>query len=134
MPEAGSQNPRVAEWRGHIRALAEGIGPRGPTREGERRGSEYARATLAGIGMQPVVEDFRSARSIFHPHLLGSIGMMAAFIVFPLDGAITLMGLGRDRVAPYWHQRQDTFDKIKPDVLSCTWELANAFVREIDRG
>ncbi len=89
MPQPASQNQRVAEWLGHIRALAEGIGPRGPTREGERRGSEYARSTLAGIGLQPVTEGFRSARSIFHPHLLGSIGMIAAFAVFPLGGTVT---------------------------------------------
>jgi len=48
--------------------------------------------------------------------------------------AITLMGMGRDGVAPYWHQRQDTFDKIDPDVLDRTWELAWALVQEIDRG
>jgi len=48
--------------------------------------------------------------------------------------AIALMGMRRDGVAPYWHQRQDTFDKIDPDVLERTWELAWALVQEIDRG
>ncbi len=89
MAQPASQNPKVVEWRGHIRALAEGIGPRGPTRDGERRGSEYARAALARIGLQPLTEGFRSARSIFHPHLLGSIGMIIAFAVFPLHGFVT---------------------------------------------
>jgi hypothetical protein len=79
----------VAEWLGHVKALAEGIGPRGPTREGERRGAEYARATLAVDGLAPTWEEFRSARSIFHPHLAGSLLMLAAFAVFPLAGRAT---------------------------------------------
>ncbi len=89
MSGPSSHHPRMAEWLGHIRALAVGIGPRGPTREGERLGSEYARAALARIGLQPIWETFRSARSIFRPHLLGSLAMIAAFAVFPLHGALT---------------------------------------------
>ena len=89
MPEPSSHHPRVAEWLGHIRALAVGIGPRGPTREGERRGSEYAGAAFARIGLQSHRETFRSARSIFHPHLLGSLAMIAAFAIFPLHGTVT---------------------------------------------
>jgi hypothetical protein len=89
MSEPSSRHPRVAEWLGHIRALAVGIGPRGPTREGERRGSEYARAAIARIGLEPIWETFRSAKSIFHPHLLGSLAMIAAFAIFPLHGTVT---------------------------------------------
>lgn len=72
-----------------MKALAEGIGPRGPTREGERRGAEHAKAALAAAGLAPVWETFRSARSIFHPHLAGSLLMLAAFAVFPLGGRAT---------------------------------------------
>ena len=79
----------VEEWLAHIKALAVGIGPRGPTREGERRGSEYAKASFLQSGLQPVWETFRSARSGFHPHLLGSLIMLAAFAIFPLSGAVT---------------------------------------------
>ncbi|MFH2104336.1 MAG: M28 family peptidase [Chloroflexota bacterium] len=89
MTEPQSKHPQVAVWLGHIRALAVEIGPRGPTREGERRGAEYARLQLEKIGLQPVWETFRSARSIFHPHLLGGILMLVAFAVFPLAGRVS---------------------------------------------
>jgi hypothetical protein len=79
----------VEEWLAHIKALAVGIGPRGPTREGERRGTEYAKASFSRAGLQPVWETFRSARSGFHPHLLGSLIMLAAFAVFPISGAVS---------------------------------------------
>lgn len=89
MSEPSSHHPIVAEWLGHIRALSVGIGPRGPTREGERLGSEYARAAIARIGLESRWETFSSARSIFHPHLLGSLITAAAFAIFPLGGAVT---------------------------------------------
>jgi len=82
-------NADVAEWLAHVKALAEGIGPRGPTREGERRGSEYARDFFLRTGLQPVWETFRGARSGFHSHLFGSLIMLVAFAVFPLGGAMT---------------------------------------------
>jgi len=44
---------------------------------------------LEKIGLQPVWETFRSARSIFHPHLLGGILMLVAFAVFPLAGRVS---------------------------------------------
>ena len=89
MKEPTSAHPQVSQWLQHVRALAVEIGPRGPTREGERRGSEYARAQFEKSGLQPVMESFRSARSIFHPHLLASLVMLLAFAVFPLGGRWT---------------------------------------------
>jgi hypothetical protein len=86
--DANAPSP-VAEWLGHVKALAEGIGPRGPTREGERLGAEYAKTVLDKADLAPVWETFRSARSIFHPHLAGSLLMLAAFVVFPVAGAIS---------------------------------------------
>jgi hypothetical protein len=72
-----------------VKAIAEGIGPRGPTREGERLGAEYAKSVLDTARLAPAWETFRSARSIFHPHLAGSLLMLAAFAVFPVAGAIS---------------------------------------------
>jgi hypothetical protein len=89
MGERGSRHPEVAEWLGHIEALAVGIGPRGPTREGERRGAEHARAAFQAAGLAPAWETFRSARSIFHPHLAGGLLMLAAFVLLPVAGRIT---------------------------------------------
>lgn len=76
----------VKRWLEHVRVLAVDIGPRGPTREGERRGSLYAKEQFERMGLQPQWETFRSARSIFHPHLMGAILMLVAFVLFPLGG------------------------------------------------
>ena len=46
--------------------------------------------------------------------------------------AITLMGMTRDRIAPYWHQMDDTFDKMDPSVMQRTWDLTSALIHEID--
>jgi hypothetical protein len=89
MTEPSSSNLKIATWLNHIRALAVDIGPRGPTREGERQGALYAQAQFKNMGLQAVFETFSSARSIFHPHLLGSGLMLLAFILFPLGGRIT---------------------------------------------
>jgi hypothetical protein len=42
MPHPTSSHPQVSTWLEHIHALAVDIGPRPPTREGERQGAEYA--------------------------------------------------------------------------------------------
>ncbi len=89
MPEPTSMHPQVTAWLSHIRALAVDIGSRGPTRPGERQGALYARAQFEKMGLQPAWETFRSARSIFHPHLLGSSLMLLAFLLFPLGGKVT---------------------------------------------
>jgi hypothetical protein len=89
MAEPASNHPRVSEWLAHVRALAVEIGPRGPTRPEERQGAQYAQKTFEKSGLSPVWETFKSARSIFHPHLLGSILMLVAFAIFPLGGRLT---------------------------------------------
>jgi hypothetical protein len=76
----------VGTWQDHIRALSEDIGPRGSTTEGERRGSEYCEKVLADLGLKPMVERFRSARSIYFPHLLAASLMLLSFAVYPLIG------------------------------------------------
>lgn len=79
----------VRRWLEHVRVLAVDIGPRGPTREGERKGALYAKEQFEKMGLQPRWETFRSARSIFHPHLLGAILMLVAFLLYPLGGRWT---------------------------------------------
>jgi hypothetical protein len=89
MPDPSSSNPQIATWLKHIRALAVDIGPRGPTRAGERQGAVYAQAQFEKMGLKAALESFSSARSIFHPHLLASLLMLLAFILFPLGGTVT---------------------------------------------
>jgi hypothetical protein len=78
--------PHVNSWLKHIRVMAEEIGPRGSTQEGERRGHEYCRATLSELGLEARWESFRSAKSVFHPFLIVSLLMLLAFILYPLAG------------------------------------------------
>jgi hypothetical protein len=47
--------------------------------------------------------------------------------------AITLFGMSREGVAPYWHQVGDTFDKMRPEIMESTWDLTRAFIEEIDK-
>ncbi len=89
MTRPTSSHPQVSNWLDHIRFLSEEIGPRGPTREGERKGADYAQAQFQKMGLNPVFETFRSARSIFLPHLIGSLLMLAAFIIYPLTGILS---------------------------------------------
>jgi hypothetical protein len=77
-------SPDVNNWMKHIRVLAEEIGPRGSTRDGERKGHEYCRATLSDLGLDAKWESFRSAKSVFHPFLIVSLLMLLAFIIYPL--------------------------------------------------
>lgn len=70
----------------HIRALSLGIGPRGSTTEGERRGAEYCKTQLEELGIQANIEAFMSAGSIFLPHLLASVLMLTSFILYPQAG------------------------------------------------
>jgi len=77
---------QVNNWIKHIRVLAEEIGPRGSTGEGERKGHEYCQATLGGLGLEARWEPFRSAKSVFHPFLIVSILMLVAFVIYPLAG------------------------------------------------
>ncbi len=73
----------------HIHALAVDIGPRGSTTENERRGAMYCREAFKAAGLNPIIETFRSARSIFQPHMLASILYLTAFAIYPLSGRTT---------------------------------------------
>jgi hypothetical protein len=73
----------------HIRYLCEEIGTRGSTTEGERKGAEYCQTIFEQIGLEPRWERFQSARSIFHPHLMASLMMLAAFVLYPIGGGWT---------------------------------------------
>ena len=82
-------NRFVESWLRHIRVLSEEIGPRGSTTEGERKGSEYCAQVMRQLGIEAAVEPFTSARSIYRPHLLASLMMLAAFVLYPIAGRAT---------------------------------------------
>lgn len=67
----------------HIRYLSETIGARGSTRAGERQAADYSAQTLHNLGYAPLMEFFKSARSIYHPHILAALMVIAGFIIYP---------------------------------------------------
>jgi hypothetical protein len=79
----------VDQWLAHICALAEEIGPRGPTTPEERRASEYCQEVLVRLGLEARMESFTGARSIFHQPLLGSLAMLVAFAIYPMAGRVS---------------------------------------------
>lgn len=46
--------------------------------------------------------------------------------------AITLTGMGPGGETPYWHQVQDTYDKIDPQVLERAYAFTWAFIQALD--
>ncbi|MBN1430040.1 MAG: M28 family peptidase [Anaerolineae bacterium] len=75
-------------WLRHIRALAEDIGPRGSTTDEERQASAYCRKVLSDFGLEPHVEVFRSATTLFGFHFTIATGMLISFFVYPLGGRV----------------------------------------------
>jgi hypothetical protein len=78
-----------AAWEGmlaHIHQLAEVIGPRGSTTSAERAGADYCKAQFQRMGLDGKLETFRSATSIFRPHLIASLVLLGAFIIYPIAG------------------------------------------------
>ena len=73
----------------HIRYLCIEIGARGSTTAGEAAGSAYCQAEMKKHQLEPKIEAFQSAKSIFLPHLLASLGMLVAFVIYPLGGTWT---------------------------------------------
>jgi hypothetical protein len=48
--------------------------------------------------------------------------------------AITITGMTRDNIAPYWHQLADTFDKMNPAVMEKTWNMTLAVINRLHKG
>lgn len=47
--------------------------------------------------------------------------------------AISLFGLKKDGEAPYWHQLEDTYNKMNPQVMENVWSLTMAMLQKIDQ-
>jgi hypothetical protein len=83
--------------RKHVRALSQGIGPRGATSDGERRAAEYVRDELGRLGLRDVrLESFRGAVSTWMPWSIAfSIAAWGVFIglLFDLVGGLVASAL-----------------------------------------
>ncbi|MER3459049.1 MAG: hypothetical protein C4309_10880, partial [Chloroflexota bacterium] len=69
-----------------MRALAQGIGPRGSTTPGEAQAADYARRALESAGLQAWVEPFTSARSAWWPAALAAVLSLIAEGIFWFGG------------------------------------------------
>lgn len=79
----------------HVAALAEEIGPRGSTTEGERRGAMYVRSALERVGLKPLVEEFTSTVSGWRPFAVAAaFALLATLLSLALPrGWSLLLGL-----------------------------------------
>ena len=73
---------RVSRWLEHIKALAGDIPDRLPTSAGEARASEYCRRGFAAAGLAPRTDEFGSAGSVFLPHQVVAVLMLAGFALY----------------------------------------------------
>ena len=80
------KNHYLPIWLRHVKVLAEDIGPRGSTTEKEKEASDYCQQVFRDLHLTPQMETFKSAKSIYHPHLLASTFMLLAFVLYPLYG------------------------------------------------
>ena len=48
--------------------------------------------------------------------------------------AMAFMGLGPNGETPYWHQVEDTFDKLDPEVMARAYAFVWAFAQALDAG
>ena len=46
--------------------------------------------------------------------------------------ALTLFGITREDIAPYWHQAEDTVDKIDPQALGRNYAFTCHFMQALD--
>ncbi len=59
------------------------IGPRGPGTAGEEAALRWAALALTHAGLEPEEDRFPTAGSVFRPHLVAAVGMLAAFALYP---------------------------------------------------
>jgi hypothetical protein len=84
----------------HVRHLAETIGPRGSTTSQEEEAAKYAFKVLQQVGLEPVIEHFISARSVWYPYILYIGLLLVSEVIFLTAGrwggiiALSLSSLG----------------------------------------
>ncbi len=86
---SADQNTIAQKLLAHIHHLAEEIGPRGSTQPEEAQAAEYSAAFFQSQDYTPKIDTFQSATSIYHPHILASLLMLLAFILYPLQNRLT---------------------------------------------
>ncbi len=87
--ESSGLHDSLETWLGHISALADEIGGRLPTSEGEARALDYCARVLREAGLRPETDSFMSSGSVFRPHLVAAAGFLLAFVIYPAAPPLT---------------------------------------------
>jgi hypothetical protein len=68
---------------------------------------------------------------VYPSRIYGGVTEMAAAARAGVP-AITLDGLSPEGYAPYWHQVEDTYDKMDPEVMARAYEFTWEYIKAID--
>jgi len=75
----------------HVNHLSVEIGPRGSTTLGEKKAAEYAEKVYKELGLSPLVEPFRSAKSAWLPFALAAGLVLFGLVLYLLGGFYGLL-------------------------------------------
>jgi hypothetical protein len=78
--------PVIETIKRHVYHLSVEIGPRGSTTPSEQRAADYAAQVYRELGLAPLTEPFKSARSAWRPFGLGTGLVLLAEVVFWVGG------------------------------------------------
>src|SRR5687768_9572522 len=86
----------AADLQATIRALVEGIGPRGSASVAEQRAADFVAERMRALGMQVTTETFRSVQSFSLPYgtaiALSLLGLLLYPLLAPAGVALALLG------------------------------------------
>ncbi|UCF61766.1 MAG: M28 family peptidase, partial [Anaerolineaceae bacterium] len=68
---------------------------------------------------------------VYPSSIYGGVTEMAAAVRAGVP-AITLDGMSPEGFAPYWHQVEDTYDKMDPEVMTRVYEYTWEYIKAID--
>jgi Zn-dependent M28 family amino/carboxypeptidase len=68
---------------------------------------------------------------VYPSSIYGGVTEMAAAVRAGVP-AITLDGMSPEGFAPYWHQVEDTYDKMDPEVMARAYEFTWKYISAID--
>lgn len=75
----------------HVEYLSMTIGPRGSTTVGEKQAAEYAEQVYRNLGLSPLIEPFRSAKSAWLPFALGTGLVLVGEALYLIGGFYGLL-------------------------------------------
>ncbi|MHA3964873.1 MAG: M28 family peptidase [Candidatus Thorarchaeota archaeon SMTZ1-45] len=75
----------------HVKYLSVTIGPRGSTTLGEKQAAAYVANVYSNLGLSPIIEPFRSAKSAWLPFALGTGLILVGEVLYLVGGFYGLL-------------------------------------------